>query len=66
MHGTGCTLSAAITAGLARAATGQAPTAVPDIVVEALDFVQRAIAEAPEIGQGARPLNHQVRPRVIR
>ena len=54
MHGTGCTLSAAITAGLA---TGL------DLVAaarQAKDYVTRAIAEAPRLGQGHRPLRHWV------
>ncbi|MFQ5551750.1 MAG: hydroxymethylpyrimidine/phosphomethylpyrimidine kinase, partial [Gemmatimonadales bacterium] len=51
-HGTGCTLSAAITAQLARgAALGKA-------VTTSLDFVTRAIATAPGLGAGAGPLNH--------
>jgi len=54
MHGTGCTLSAAITAGLA---TGL------DLVAaarQAKDYVTRAIAEAPQLGRGHRPLRHWV------
>ena len=53
-HGTGCTLSAALTAGfaqgrdLSRAAAG------------AVDFVARAIAAAPGLGGGRGPLNHFV------
>ena len=53
-HGTGCTLSAAITAGLA---LGRPLVAA---VEEALDFVHRAIAAAPELGRGRGPLNHFV------
>ena len=53
-HGTGCTLSAAITAGLARGE--DLVTAVGD----AIDFVHRAIAEAPGLGSGHGPLNHFV------
>lgn len=53
-HGTGCTLSAAITAGLA---TG---TRLGDAIGTAIDFVQRAIAAAPAIGSGHHPLNHFV------
>ena len=53
-HGTGCTLSAAIAAGLA---VGRPlVTAVQD----ALDFVHRAIAAAPGLGHGHGPLNHFV------
>lgn len=53
-HGTGCTLSAAITAGLASGRT------LEDAVTEALDFLQRAIAAAPGIGSGHGPVNHTV------
>jgi hydroxymethylpyrimidine/phosphomethylpyrimidine kinase len=51
-HGTGCTLSAAITAHRA--------LGVPlrDAVGRSLDYVQRAIATAPILGGGSRPLNH--------
>jgi hydroxymethylpyrimidine/phosphomethylpyrimidine kinase len=53
-HGTGCTLSAAVVAGLAHGR----PLAVA--VSDALDFVHRAIAQAPELGAGHGPLNHFV------
>ena len=53
-HGTGCTLSAAIAAGLAH---GRPLTRA---VEDALDFVQRAIVEAPGLGEGHGPLNHFV------
>lgn len=53
-HGTGCTLSAAVAAGLARG--GALDAAVED----ALDFVHRAIARAPGLGAGNGPLNHFV------
>jgi hydroxymethylpyrimidine/phosphomethylpyrimidine kinase len=53
-HGTGCTLSAAISAGLA---LGQS---LDDSVAHALDFVHRAIASAPNLGAGHGPLNHTV------
>jgi hydroxymethylpyrimidine/phosphomethylpyrimidine kinase len=53
-HGTGCTLSAAVTAGLARGRP------LPDAVADALDFVHRAIAAAPGLGSGHGPLNHRV------
>jgi hydroxymethylpyrimidine kinase/phosphomethylpyrimidine kinase len=53
-HGTGCTLSAAITAGLALGR--ELETAVED----ALDYVHRAIAAAPALGGGHGPLNHTV------
>jgi hydroxymethylpyrimidine/phosphomethylpyrimidine kinase len=54
IHGTGCTLSAAITAGLALGRPLE--TAVAD----ALDFVHRAIGAAPGLGGGFGPLNHLV------
>jgi len=53
-HGTGCTLSAAVTAGLALGRNLE--TSVSD----ALDFVHRAIAQAPGLGRGHGPLNHRV------
>jgi hydroxymethylpyrimidine kinase/phosphomethylpyrimidine kinase len=51
-HGTGCTLSAAIAAGLARG--GSLVRAVED----ALEYVSAAIANAPRIGAGHGPLQH--------
>jgi len=53
-HGTGCTLSAAITAGLALGRP------LEDAVAAGLDFVHRAIASAPGLGAGHGPLNHTV------
>ena len=53
-HGSGCTLSAAITAGLALGRPLE--TAVED----GLDFVQRAITRAPGLGGGHGPLDHTV------
>ncbi len=53
-HGTGCTLSAAVAAGLAL----DRPLA--RAVEDALDFVHRAIAAAPGLGGGRGPLNHFV------
>jgi hydroxymethylpyrimidine/phosphomethylpyrimidine kinase len=53
-HGTGCTLSAAVTAGLAHGRP------LERAVADALDFVQRAIAAAPGLGHGRGPLNHFV------
>jgi hydroxymethylpyrimidine/phosphomethylpyrimidine kinase len=55
-HGTGCTLSAAITAGLALGRDLEAA------VADGLDFVHRAIAAAPALGGGHGPLNHTVPP----
>jgi hydroxymethylpyrimidine/phosphomethylpyrimidine kinase len=53
-HGTGCTLSAGIAAGLARG----------DDLVRSVDratrFVGRAIAAAPALGKGRGPVNHFV------
>ena len=53
-HGTGCTLSAAITAGLARGRP------LARAVEDALDFVHRAMGAAPGLGSGHGPLNHLV------
>ena len=53
-HGTGCTLSAAITAGLAL----ERP--LEQAVADGLDFVRRAMLSAPALGQGHGPLNHRV------
>jgi hydroxymethylpyrimidine/phosphomethylpyrimidine kinase len=53
-HGTGCTVSAAIAAGLALGRP------LEQAVSDALDFVHRAIAAAPGLGAGHGPLNHFV------
>jgi hydroxymethylpyrimidine kinase/phosphomethylpyrimidine kinase len=53
-HGTGCTLSAAITAGLAQGRP------LEEAVTDGLDFLHRAIAAAPGIGAGHGPVNHMV------
>ena len=55
-HGTGCTLSAGIVAGLAL------DRSLQQAVSDALDFVHRAIAAAPGLGdeKGHGPLNHFV------
>jgi len=53
-HGTGCTLSAAVAAGLALGRP------LERAVEDALDFVHRAIAAAPGLGTGHGPLNHFV------
>jgi hydroxymethylpyrimidine/phosphomethylpyrimidine kinase len=55
-HGTGCTLSAGIVAGLALGRS------LEQSVIDALDFVHRAIAAAPGLGneKGHGPLNHFV------
>jgi hydroxymethylpyrimidine/phosphomethylpyrimidine kinase len=51
-HGTGCTLSAAITAKLAQGMP------LRDAVAQSLEWVHRAIASAPSLGSGNGPLNH--------
>jgi hydroxymethylpyrimidine kinase/phosphomethylpyrimidine kinase len=54
-HGTGCTLSAAITAGLAHGRE------LREAVADGLDFVNRAMIAAPGLGRGSHgPLNHLV------
>ena len=53
-HGTGCTLSAAIAAGLAWGRP------LRQAVEDALHYASRAIAEAPGLGGGNGPLNHFV------
>ena len=55
-HGTGCTLSAAITASLALGHD------VATSVERGLAFVHQAIADAPMLGSGHGPLNHFVQP----
>jgi hydroxymethylpyrimidine/phosphomethylpyrimidine kinase len=55
-HGTGCTLSAAIAAGLARGET--IATAVP----RAKRYVHRCLERALVVGGGLRPLDHSVDP----
>jgi hydroxymethylpyrimidine/phosphomethylpyrimidine kinase len=51
-HGTGCTYSAAITAGIARGHD------LPSAVANAKQFIQEAIRTAPGLGQGCGPVNH--------
>ena len=53
-HGTGCTLSAAICAGLA---LGRPPL---QAISDARDFTRDAILTAPALGAGHGPLNHWV------
>jgi hydroxymethylpyrimidine/phosphomethylpyrimidine kinase len=55
-HGAGCTLSAAIAAGLARGVT------MLEAIAAAKAYVNRAIEQAPALGHGSRPLNHMVAP----
>jgi hydroxymethylpyrimidine/phosphomethylpyrimidine kinase len=49
-HGTGCTLASAVAARLARGVT------LCDAVAQGHDYVQRAIRNAPGLGQGNGPL----------
>lgn len=51
-HGTGCTLSSAISASMALG------DALERAVERGLDYVSRAIASAPGLGAGHGPLNH--------
>ena len=51
-HGSGCTLSAAIAAELARG------TELEEAVARAKQFITEAIRSAPRLGGGAGPLNH--------
>ena len=51
-HGTGCTYSAAITAGLAKGES------IMEAVGKAKDFITRAIRTNPGLGRGAGPVNH--------
>ena len=53
-HGTGCTLSAAVAAGLA---TGRTLTEATD---EAIDYVARALTDSLPLGAGHQPINHFV------
>lgn len=50
IHGSGCTLSAAIAAGLGKGKT------LEDAIRAAKNYVTEAIKSAPRIGRGARPL----------
>jgi hydroxymethylpyrimidine/phosphomethylpyrimidine kinase len=54
-HGTGCTYSAAITAGLARGAT------LLEAVSRAKAYITEAIRTAPQLGSGSGPVNHHAR-----
>lgn len=51
-HGTGCTYSAAITAGLALGMT------IPDAIQRAKRFITEAIQTNPGLGHGSGPVNH--------
>ncbi len=54
-HGTGCTLSAAITAQLAQGIS------LGPSVQRAIDYVHAAIESAPGLGRGQGPINHFAR-----
>jgi hydroxymethylpyrimidine/phosphomethylpyrimidine kinase len=54
-HGTGCTLSACITAELAKGHN------LPEAVETAKRFVTRAIETNPGLGKGSGPVNHHAR-----
>jgi hydroxymethylpyrimidine/phosphomethylpyrimidine kinase len=51
-HGTGCTYSAAIVAGLA------AGSSLVDAIAGAKSFINNAITSAPGLGHGHGPVNH--------
>ena len=51
-HGTGCTYSAAIAAGMALGAS------LPDTVARAKHFIHEAIRTNPGLGRGCGPVNH--------
>lgn len=55
-HGTGCTLSAAIAAGLAHGRR------LEKAVSDALEFVHNALLTAPPLGKGRGPIDHFTRP----
>jgi hydroxymethylpyrimidine kinase/phosphomethylpyrimidine kinase len=55
-HGTGCTLSAAITAGLALGRS------LDRAVEDGLGYVHRAIEAAVPLGAGHGPVNHRISP----
>ena len=54
-HGTGCTYSAAITAGLAQGLP------LADAVRRAKRFITEAIRTNPGLGRGSGPVNHHAR-----
>ena len=51
-HGTGCTLSSAIAAGLAKGYT------LERAIREAKDYISGALASGLNLGKGSGPLNH--------
>jgi len=54
-HGAGCTLSAAIAAGLAQGLS------LEDAIAEAKGYLEEAMARAPRLGGGVSPPDHLVR-----
>lgn len=54
-HGTGCTLSSAIAAGLAKGLS------VEDAIREAKEYISGALAAGLDLGKGSGPLNHAYR-----
>lgn len=56
-HGTGCTLSSAIAAGLALG------WGLEEAVESGLHFTRQALSTAPGLGRGSGPLNHWTSPR---
>ena len=55
-HGTGCTYSAAITAGLAKG------TSLEEAIETAKRYITRAIAQSPGLGKGCGPVDHHANP----
>jgi hydroxymethylpyrimidine/phosphomethylpyrimidine kinase len=53
-HGTGCTYSAAITAGIAKG------LALAEAIAAAKNFITLAIRTSPGLGRGCGPVNHHV------
>ena len=51
-HGTGCTLSSAIAANLAKGFS------LPDSVSRAKEYISGALAAMLDLGQGSGPMNH--------
>jgi len=51
-HGTGCAFSTALACGLAHGRE------LPDAVIDAKDYVRRAIAASYPVGKGTGPVNH--------
>ena len=51
-HGTGCTLSSAIAANLARGFL------LPEAIARAKNYLNEALRAAPGLGKGHGPLNH--------